>query len=66
MSAGNILWRQVLERDPYGGILLLSPSSSSEAILVSSGSKNLVRAFDIITGALAWEWTLPSSLPLEK
>lgn len=63
---GNILWRQVLERDPHDSIVLLSPSSSNEAIIVSKGPRNLVRAFDYVSGALVWEWSLPTTLPLDK
>lgn len=63
--SGNILWRQILEREPLGKILYLSPSSSSEAIIVSGGSKPLVRSFDSINGALGWEWPLPGELNLD-
>lgn len=63
---GNILWRQVLERDPTGNILFLSPTSSGETLIVSGGPKALVRAFDPITGALAWEWPVPASISLDR
>ncbi|KAE8738070.1 hypothetical protein FOCC_FOCC016445 [Frankliniella occidentalis] len=64
LKTGNILWRHVLERD--GKIEYMSMTSSGEAIIVSQGIKSLVRAFDPVTGTLSWEWTVPSSLPVNR
>lgn len=66
LKTGNILWRHILEKDPQTNILFLSPTSSGEALIVTGGPKPLVRAFDPINGALAWEWTLPSTFPFDR
>ncbi|KAK3926933.1 ER membrane protein complex subunit 1 [Frankliniella fusca] len=64
LKTGNILWRHVLERD--GSISFMSITSGGEALVILEGDKTLVRAFDPVTGALSWEWTAPSSLPVDR
>lgn len=59
---GALAWRQVLEHD--GGMHAVS--SSGELITVS-GNAPFVRSWDVHTGVLQWEKTLPrSSAPLVR
>ncbi|KAL3178217.1 hypothetical protein MRX96_038730 [Rhipicephalus microplus] len=57
---GALTWRQVLEQDGS-----MQAVSSSGDLITVSGSAPYVRAWDVHTGVLQWEKTLPhSSAPL--
>jgi ER membrane protein complex subunit 1 len=71
---GDILWRQVLETNPRGGIRLLHVYNDQRAasslaqkqlsvITVSGHNPALVRGWNADTGILEWEWSLLPNAP---
>lgn len=79
---GDILWRRVLEKGDRGAIQYLFPvtdAATSNSLRVADGQETerfmvtitgtnfvLVRGWNIQTGNLGWEWTLPSTTESSK